>query len=218
MATTNPNEPSLLAAVAQETRGGPLAKTFFVARVIAIVAAVGGAMPTAMNLYHSWQHGIPFTQVSHRLDQAQLWSKNFDCKIDYKALTAAGGTKVDVGACAKSGDISIKVSTAEGRSTYEWIAFDNLQKSTRSAGLMGLLISTANAAETTPSAAGGTGVQLAQGSMQIVCQSMVSKNQISRIVNEGGKCFRETVSPFKGSVDKREEVPCNTQCPPPGKA
>jgi hypothetical protein len=235
MATQLPSEPSLLAAVAQETRGGPLSRTFFVARVIAIVAAVGGAAPTAMNLYHSWQHGIPFTQVSHRLGQADLWSKNFDCKIDYRALSAAGGMKVDVGACAKSGDISIKISTQEGRSTYEWIAFDQLQKATKTVGLMDLLISSAHAEGALPvttkaSANGSLDVKLAQSSvpaqstvqvqssMQVVCQAMVGKTHITRIVNEGGKCYRETVSPFKGTVDKREEVPCNTTCPPAGKA
>ena len=212
----NSTEPSLLAAVAQETKGGPLSRTFFAARVIAIVAAVGGAIPTAMSLYHGWQHGIPFAQVPHRLNQADLWSKNFDCKIDYKALSADGGTRVDVGACRKSGDISIKVSTAEGRSTYEWIAFDQLQKATKTVGLMDLIIGTANAQERSPLMRGeGVGTQVQ--SMQVVCQSLVSKGQISRIVNEGGKCFRETLSPFKGSVDKREEVPCNTQCPPSGK-
>jgi hypothetical protein len=216
MATPNPSGPSLLAAVAQESKGGPLSRTFFAARVIAIAAAVGGAIPTAMSLYHGWQHGIPFADVPHRLNQADLWSKNFDCKIDYKALSADGGTKVDVGACRKSGDISIKVSTTDGRSTYEWIAFDQLQKATKTAGLMDLIIGTANAQERSPLMR-GEGTQQSQNSMQVVCQSMVAKGQISRIVNEGGKCFRETVSAFKGSVDKREEVPCNTQCAPAGK-
>jgi hypothetical protein len=218
MASSQPTGPSLLAAVAQESRGGPLARTFFVARVIAIVAAVGGAMPTAMNLYHSWEHGIPFTQVSHRLGQAELWSKNFDCKIDYRALSAAGGMKVDVGACPKSGDISIKISTLEGRSTYEWIAFDQLQKATKTAGLMDLLVGTAHAEDApTVGRLSTQPLQMAQSSMQVMCQAQVNKSQISRIVNEGGKCFRETVSTFKGSVDKREEVPCSTQCAAAGK-
>jgi hypothetical protein len=217
MATSNSSEPSLLSAVAQESRGGPLSRTFFAARVIAIVAAVGGAIPTAMSLYQGWQHGIPFAEVPHRLGQADLWSKNFECKIDYKALSAAGGTRVDVGACPKSGDISIKVSTTEGRSTYEWIAFDQLQKATKTVGLLDALIGTAHAQDAAPVVRAEGQIQRIQNSMQVVCQSMVSKGLISRIVNEGGKCFRETVSAFKGSVDKREEVPCSTQCPAPGK-
>jgi hypothetical protein len=37
-----------------------------------------------------------------------------------------------------------------------------------------------------------------------------------RIVKQGPKCVRETMSPFRGTVDKREEVPCETQCPKKG--
>ncbi len=48
--------------------------------------------------------------------------------------------------------------------------------------------------------------------MEVVCQSLVSKSQLVRIVKEDGKCFRETMSPVRGSVDKREEVPCETKC------
>ena len=29
---------------------------------------------------------MPFNQVPHRLSQAALWEKNFDCKIDYRTL------------------------------------------------------------------------------------------------------------------------------------
>jgi hypothetical protein len=235
-----PNEQnvSLMKAVTEETRGGPLARTYLVARVIAIAAALAGAVPTAMNLYHSWQYNIPFTEVSHRLAQSQLWAKNFDCKVDYRALTTTGGTRVDVGACPKNGDISLKISTPNGQSTYEWIAFDNLQRpaKSRSASLsvLGLLVGEAQAADpkapvgpsapltgaatvnspppalTGPPAAART--QVAQA-MQVVCTALQGKTQIIRIVNEGGKCYRETFSPVAGKVEKREEVPCNTQCP-----
>jgi hypothetical protein len=68
----------------------------------------------------------------------------------------------------------------------------------------------ANAAE------GDAPVRLAQAPMEVVCQALVSKMQLVRIVKEGGKCFRETMSPVRGSVDKREEVPCETKCPAAG--
>ena len=38
-------------------------------RVIAIGVPVAGAIPTGVNLYHSFKHGIPYAQVSHRLEQ-----------------------------------------------------------------------------------------------------------------------------------------------------
>jgi hypothetical protein len=62
----------------------------------------------------------------------------------------------------------------------------------------------------------GTVVQFAQatggGQMQVVCQVMSEKGKVVRIVNEGGKCFRENVNAFQGKVEKREEVQCNTPC------
>jgi hypothetical protein len=220
---------TLLSAVAEENRGGPLARTYFAARVIAIGAALVGAVPTAMNLYHSWQHNIPYTEVSYRLAQAQLWSKNFDCKVDYRALTTTGGTRIDVGACPKNGDISLKISTTSGQSSYEWIAFDQLQKpAKKTASLLGVLVSEAAAADkptadtATPQLSQQTGAQLGQprvqsaqaAPMQVVCTARVAPTLFVRIVNEGGKCFRETFSPVAGKVEKREDVPCNTQCPP----
>ena len=54
-------------------------------------------------------------------------------------------------------------------------------------------------------------MRVAQASMEVVCQSK-TKDSVIRVVKDGGKCFRETVSLFKGTVEKREEVPCNTQC------
>jgi hypothetical protein len=219
---------------------GPLSKTFLFARVAAIGAAIAGAFPTGMNLYQSWTHGIPYTEVSHRLSQHELWIKNFECKIDYRALNTGQGTRVDVGACPKSGDIAIKISAQNGKATYEWIPFEKLQKASASLWPLDLLITTAHAEQTSapaslspvflaPAPTGAviatpppTGPRIAQaaGGMQVVCEALPSKTQLIRIVNDAGKCFRETISPYQGKVEKREEVPCTTTCKPatPGKS
>ena len=105
---------AIISHMKDDARNGPLAKPLMIARIIAITAAVAGAVPTAVNFYHSWAHGIPYNEVSHRLSQYDLWVKNFECKIDYRALTTQAGTRVDVGSCPKSGDIAIKVSAANG--------------------------------------------------------------------------------------------------------
>jgi hypothetical protein len=185
-------------------------------RAAVLLVSIAAAIPTAHNLYYSWQHGVPFNQVSHRLAQYDLWMKNLDCKVDYKQLLTAAGSKVDVGACPKSGDIAIKVSGAGGTATYEWIAFTDLQKPT-SASLMGLLIPPALAQEApkppqqskAPTAAP---IQLAQAGMEVKCQAQSGNGTLIRIVQDAGKCYREKVSMIKGSVEKREEVPCTTQC------
>lgn len=214
--------PKAVYAVMQEdAKRGPLAKPLLIARVIAIAAAVGGAIPTATTFYQSWQHGVPYNEVSHRLSQYDLWVKNFNCRIDYRSLHTAQGTRVDVGACPASGDIALKLTTSSGQAAYEWIAFDKLQKAhaQAKAAVWSLVVSPAMAEEVSAEAR----QQLAQApaapvpggaGLQVVCQTLQSKSQIVRIVNEGGKCFRETFSPFQGRVEKRDPVPCNTQCPP----
>jgi hypothetical protein len=187
---------------------GPFRRFVPLMKMAALVITILGAIPTMITIYHSWQYKIPFSQVSHRLAQYDLWIKNLDCTIDYKALTTAGGSKVDVGACPKTGDISIKISSEDGKATYQWIAYNQLQKPGEEApsSLIDLLIGSANADEL------GKRMKVAQSAMEVVCQSLVSKQVLVRVVKEGGKCYRETVSPFRNSVDKREEVPCDTKC------
>ena len=173
----------------------------------ALVVTIVGAIPTAITAYNAWAFGVPFTQVPHRLAQYDLWVKNLDCKMDYKALATPEGTKVDVGACPTSGDIAIKISSLDGKASYEWIAYSQLQKPGERppTSLIDLFVGTARAGNATGSFA------LAQAPLQVVCQALKGNNVV-RIVNEGGKCFREVVSPIRGTVDKREEVPCTTTC------
>ena len=225
MTDTSPK--AIYEAIKDDQKKGPLAGPLFYARIIAIVAAVGGAIPTAVNLYHSWAHGIPYNQVSHRLAQYDLWMKNFDCKIDYRALNTTSGTRVDVGACSKTGDVAIKITAANGKAAYEWIAFDQLQKTGQSFSFLNLIATEAHA-ETAPAAA-ATAMKAAPqsspppvvfaqaapgqgGGMLVMCQIMPEKGKILRVVQENGKCYRENFSAFAGKVEKRDEVPCNTQC------
>lgn len=194
--------------IADEPHLGPVQRFVPFLKTAALVVTIVGAVPTAITAYHAWQYKVPFTQVSHRLAQYEIWERNIDCQIEYKALSTSQGTKVDAGACASTGDISLKVSTADGKSTYEWIAYNQLQKpgEVPASGFLDLIIGAARADE-----GGRQGTRVAQ-SLEVVCQTLVSKTQLVRVVKEGGKCFREVMSPMRGSVDKRDEVPCETKC------
>ncbi len=193
-------------------------KTMSLVKLGVLAVSVAAAIPTARNLYYSWTTGVPFNQVEHRLTQAELLEKNFDCKIDYRALSAASGAKVDVGSCAKTGDISIKISGPNGQVNYEWIAFEKLPKpaSTQAASLMDMIITAAIAEEVArPKAApAATPIVVAAAETEVLCQAK-AKDMITRVVKEAGKCFKETVSLFKGTVEKREEVACDKACPAP---
>lgn len=178
-------------------------------KLLVLLVSVAAAVPTAQNLYYSWKTGVPFNQVQHRLTQAALWEKNFDCRIDYRTLVTADKSKVEVGSCAKTRDISIRVSSGS-QTNYEWIAFEQLPKpGTQTAGLLELFIAKAYAGDSAPRS--NAPIVVAQSTMQVMCESR-TKDAIVRIVKDSGKCFKETVSLFKGTVEKREEVACNSQC------
>jgi len=175
-----------------------------------LAVSVAAAIPTAHNLYYSFAHGIPYKEVPHRLAQYDLWMKNLDCKIDYKQIATAAGTKVDAGACEASKDIAIKVSSDGGHSTYEWIAFEQLQKPVATS-LLNLVATTAFAEEASSAPAAAASPKLADSGLQVLCQAR-SGNTVIRIIHEGGKCYREVVSLFRGSIEKKVEVPCTATC------
>jgi len=114
--------------VTEATSSSAFRRWYWLIRLVVIAVPVMGATPTALNLYYAWKHGIPYSQVSHRLQQYNLWVKNGACNIEYKEISAARDAKVNIGACPTTGDISIQVSLTGGRSILEWIDFNELQQ------------------------------------------------------------------------------------------
>jgi hypothetical protein len=187
----------------------PVNRGMSVIKLLVLAVSVAAAVPTARNLYFSWKNDVPFDQVDHRLAQAKLLEKNFDCKISYRSLMAQGNAQVEVGSCPKTGDISIRVRSPGGQVNYEWIAFEQLPKPvSKMAGLLDFVVSRALADDVPRSDAP---LVVAQDAA-VLCQAKSGDN-IIRVVQSGGQCTRETVSIFRGSVEKSEAVACNTACP-----
>jgi hypothetical protein len=187
----------------------PVSRMMSIIKLLVLAVSVAAAIPTARNLYFSWKNDVPFSQVDHRLAQASLLEKNFDCKIAYRSLQAQGNALVEVGSCTKTGDISIRVKSPGGQVNYEWIAFDQLPKPVaKTASLLDLVISRAMAEE---AIGGADSFEVAQDAA-VLCQAKSGDNVI-RVVQSGGQCTRETVSIFRGSVEKSEPVACNSACP-----
>jgi hypothetical protein len=189
----------------------PVNRTLTIVKLLVLAVSVAAAIPTARNLYFSWKNDVPFSQVDHRLAQAALLEKNFDCKIDYRALVTQGDARVEVGSCRKTGDISIRVNGPKGQVNYEWIAFDRLPKpmTHQTAGLLDLIVPAAHAAD--HAARDDQSIVVAQD-MSVLCQAKSGENVI-RVVQTGAQCVRETVSIVRGSVEKSEPVPCDKACP-----
>ena len=193
--------------VTEATSGSTFRRWYWLIRIVVIAVPVIGATPTALNIYYAWKHGIPYSQVSHRLQQYNLWVKNGSCNIDYKEISTGRDAKVNIGACATTGDISIQVSLAGGRSIFEWIDFNELQQMNTAHDF---LMTPAFADEMPASV---TGTRVAQANSHVVCQGWESAAKLIRVVNEGGRCFKETIAAYSGRAETRVEVPCTTSCP-----
>lgn len=198
-------------AVPGSEPAGPMGRIVPLLKTAALVVTILGAIPTAVTVYHAWQYKVPIWEVSHRLAQYEIIKRNIGCKIEYKALTTGQGTILDAGACPATGDISLRISTADGKEAYEWVAYNDLEMPGEQApaSLLDLLVGTARAATAAPAP------RLAQN-FEVICQTLLSPKELIRVVKDRGKCYRETMSPVRGSVDKREEVPCDTKCPGAG--
>ena len=197
-------------SMAKSATRNPLGRLTPLLKTVALAVTMVGAIPTAITAYHAWQYKVPFSHVSHRLAQYEIWERNIECKIAYKALSTAEGTKVDAGVCPQTRDISLKVSDLDGKATYEWIAYNQLRRpgeQPTTTNLLDWLIGLGYAGEAQKPP------RLAQAALEVVCQSLVSKHELVRIVKEDGKCFRETTSPVRGTIDKREPVSCDAKCP-----
>jgi len=187
--------------------GNKFRRWYTLIRVVVIAVPVIGATPTALNIYYAWKHGIPYSQVSHRLQQYNLWVKNGNCNIEYKEISTGRDARVNIGACSTTGDISIQVSLTGARSIFEWIDFNELQQMNTAHNFL----MTPAFAEEVPASEVGT--RVAQASSHVVCQGWESSTKIVRVVNEGGRCFKETIAAYSGRVESRVEAPCTTSCP-----
>jgi hypothetical protein len=51
----------------------PLGRLTPLLRTTALAVTILGAIPTAVTAYHAWQYKVPFSKVSHRLAQYEIW-------------------------------------------------------------------------------------------------------------------------------------------------
>src|SRR5262249_22942768 len=170
MAANMPEQVSAL--VAEATAGSSFRRWYTLIKVAVVAVPVIGATPTALNIYYAWKHSIPYSQVSHRLQQYELFVKNGTCAIEYSEINAGKDAKVKIGACPTTGDISLQVSLATGTSFVEWVDFKGLQQMNTAHSV---LMTPAFAAEASRALAG---TRVAEAGRRVVCQGWESKTQV----------------------------------------
>jgi len=185
--------------------------------------AVLGAVPTAIDLYKSFDYGIEYTSVKNAEEQRKLWIKNFSCaqKLTYQQIKTSEGIVVQVGACT-NGDVLIEVVQPDSNRILQWISLDRLRTAAAATSALSM-IATAHASAVFPPQEPGEALtrtltqdhnfsRLAQAKVGVMCQKLVSSSKIIRIIKENGKCYREEINVLKGTVTSRAEVPCSTTC------
>lgn len=186
-------------------------------RVIAIGIPVLGAIPTAYNLYLAYKHDRPVGQISHDMEQAELWNKNAEClfKMKFQALETGKGTRVNIASCPDSNDLLVKVATSDGElANNEWISYDSIVGQKTGFSIFASLIDNAYAADVVKKRGPQSKPRLrvADEGMKIVCQKIDKKGKVLQIVKENNKCYKEEFSIYKGNIQGRLEVPCETTC------
>ena len=179
----------------------------------AVVGAILGAIPTAIDLYKAFEYDVGYSDVKHAEEQRRLWAKNFACaqSMTYQQVRAGEGIKVQVGACP-NGDVLIELQPPNAGRILEWISLNRIRSASAAAPRLSMLGSAHAAAgpDHAPPAAEFGHQRLAQSS--VLCQAQKGPTLIVRVVREGGKCFREEINVMKGTVAKRTQVPCTQGC------
>lgn len=177
-------------------------------------AALTSAVPTVTDKALAVYHGTNTETYSEALHQAAMWDKNAACPAA-GLLTSWGDAsrlnKVDTAACP-SGDLLVRALTAEQRSVYRWVAYDDI---VRPIAPGGSLIPAARAAPLSPAAArpgSGSRLQLAMQAVQLICQRKADARTLVRRVKTAAGCFDEYVDTYSGAVTARRPAPCTPKC------
>lgn len=164
----------------------------------ALGVAILGALPTAINGVQALRLGLPYSDVPNANKNNDLFAKNFEClKKTGPAVQLKDNTEVQAVIC-DSGDIWIRVTTADNQSGIIWISAADIAPRKHSGVLIGEAIG------------GLSGPQIAADS-EVLCVFRDRSGKIIRKVTVApGKCQDEQIDPYTGAVTV---VAANCSCP-----
>jgi hypothetical protein len=178
---------------------------------VAAITAVPALADRALAVYHDTNTET----YSEALEQASMWDKNAACPAA-GLLTSWGDSsrlnKVDTAACP-SGDLLVRALTADRRSVYRWVAYDDIVRPIVPGG--GLIPAARAAAEPEAGgarAAGGARPRLAMQAVKPICQRKADARTRVRRARTAGGCFEEIIDVYSGAVTARRSVPCTPSC------
>lgn len=164
----------------------------------ALGVAILGAIPTAINGVQALRLGLPYSDVPYATKKNDLFAKNFDClKKTGPSVQLKDNTEVEAVIC-DSGDIWIRVTTADSQSGITWISPADIVPRRHSGMVIG-------------EALGGSAPTLVAAETQVLCVFRDRSGKIIRKVAVApGKCQDEQIDPYTGAVTV---VAANCSCP-----
>jgi len=160
--------------------------------------AILGAIPTVVQGVRAISAGASYGNVPFVDRNNDLFAKNFDClKRSGSSVELRNNTKIEAVVC-DSGDIWVRVTTADSQSGISWIALaDVVPKKT--SGIFG------------NEAFAASLPMLAQAGAPPLCVFKDSSGKIvRRVVVSPGKCQDEQIDPNTGRITV---VPAECSCP-----
>jgi len=171
--------------------------------------AVLGAIPQYINVIKGLAIGVETSKVSYSEYQHKLWMKNVNCNLSLSTIKTIENSSLSIGACP-TGDIQINIIAPDDDKRFvRWFDFDELKNvnSIHNGIFDKLGISTAIAEEIVP-----LKIQLARSDSEVMCQKLLSKRKLIRIIREGEQCYKETINTYTGKVEERIVVKCSSSC------
>lgn len=168
-----------------------------------LFVSIFAAIPTYIEAYSSMMIGVQFGDSKSAKTQYDMWKKNLSCtSTPSDPLITANNTKVDATIC-KTGDVLVKIFTAEGNEYYRWVDIDSvMQETAYNIGFIG----SAYAGEIYKEPI------LLASNKGVICQKFLDSKHLLRRVSTSQGCFDEIVNTYTGRVESKKPAACNSQC------
>jgi hypothetical protein len=175
-----------------------------------LVLGLLGSIPTLVNAYESFRHGVPISKVQDSLEQNSLWESNVACVAGatFRPITNPDNVRIGAVVC-QSGDVLLQEQRPSWKdATYRWVHWRDIvppqgEQSSGSA-VIDEFIPAANAA-------GAVHVQFPQAPMRVICQRWVGSGLLLQEIWSSQGCFDQVVNTYTGVVVSRSPAYCSAQ-------
>jgi len=170
-----------------------------------LLVAIIGAIPTYIQLFQSFQLGVPYRKVDTATEQAKIWSENWQCLTNrpFEKITTVQNVTVSAIGCP-NGYLLISLKPADAKEVYHWLSIKDL---------LGMQEATQGRGKAIASETYLKPQRIAQVGRTIICQRWLRSGLILlRVKYDDGRCSDETINTYTGAVMSSVPAPCDPNC------